>query len=255
MGELNMIFASLRPFVLLLACVAAGPAALAQTFSGCGILVPGPPCPMVFQSDQGGTYALSTYGSFQLGDHVLVTGNFAFCPTACGVTNGCILQNTINTCSSGTPICFGDGTGTLCPCANSGAAGHGCANSLNPSGALLVPSGAASVSADTFVLSGSGMPNAAALYFQGSSALNGGLGAAFGDGLRCAGGQVLRLGTKTNASGASQYPETGDASVSVRGLDVAGDVRVYQVWYRNAATFCTSATYNLSNGVQVTWGI
>jgi len=31
-------------------------------------------------------------------------------------------------------------------------------------------------------------------------------------------------------------------------------VRIYQVWYRNAApAFCTSATFNLSNGWQVHW--
>jgi hypothetical protein len=25
------------------------------------------------------------------------------------------------------------------------------------------------------------------------------------------------------------------------------------VWYRNAAVFCTASTFNLSNGLQVTW--
>jgi hypothetical protein len=39
-----------------------------------------------------------------------------------------------------TSFCPGDGTGSLCPCNNSGAAGHGCASSVNPSGALLVGS-------------------------------------------------------------------------------------------------------------------
>ena len=27
----------------------------------------------------------------------------------------------------------------------------------------------------------------------------------------------------------------------------------YQSWYRNAAAFCTSSTFNLTNGVTVTW--
>src|SRR5690606_19654939 len=100
---------------------------------------------------------------------------------------------------------------------------------------------------------GSGMPNSSALYFQGTSVLNGGSGVAFGDGLRCAGGSVIRLGTKNNTSGASQYPAAGDPSVSVRGLCTAGDFRVYQVWYRNAAAFCTASTFNLTNGVSLTW--
>ena len=152
------------------------------------------------------------------------------------------------------PLCAGDGTGAACPCANTGASGRGCANSVDPGGGLLAAAGAASVGADTLLLSGSGMPSSSALYFQGSSAVAGGAGAAFGDGLRCAGGSVIRLGTKTNAGGASQYPEGGDLPVSVRGAVSAGDVRVYQVWYRNAAAFCTADTFNLTNGVRVEWG-
>jgi hypothetical protein len=152
-------------------------------------------------------------------------------------------------------FCLGDGTGTACPCGNSGAVGRGCANSIDASGALIGAIGTASVSADSFVLQGSGMPNSSALYFQGTSQLGGGLGVVFGDGLRCAGGTVVRLGTKSNVAGASQYPAAGDASVSVRGLVPAlGGTRTYQIWYRNAAAFCTSSTFNLSNGLSVTWG-
>ncbi|MCY2958562.1 MAG: hypothetical protein NTY35_00190, partial [Planctomycetota bacterium] len=145
--------------------------------------------------------------------------------------------------SVGAPIvlayCFGNGTGTVCPCANPGAAGNGCANSVNAAGANLGTLGTPSISADTFVLSGSGMPNSSALYFQGTSQANAGAGTVFGDGLRCAAGSVIRLGTKTNAA--------------VKGANVAGNVRTYQCWYRNAAAFCTVDTFNLTNGVQATW--
>jgi hypothetical protein len=110
------------------------------------------------------------------------------------------------------------------------------------------------VAADSLVLAGSGMPSSSALYFQGTSAVAGGAGTAFGDGLRCAGGAVIRLGTKTNALGASQYPVAGDLPVSVRGAVTPGDTRVYQVWYRNAAPFCTPDTFNLTNGLAVAWG-
>src|SRR5690606_27479256 len=85
-------------------------------------------------------------------------------------------------------FCFGDGSGTACPCGNSGAAGRGCANSVDASGARLAASGAASLTNDTLVLSGSGMPNSSALYFQGTTQIS----APFGDGLRCAGGTVVR---------------------------------------------------------------
>jgi hypothetical protein len=54
-------------------------------------------------------------------------------------------------------------------------------------------------------------------------------------------------------AGASQYPEPGDPSVSVKGLVTTPGTREYQVWYRNAATFCTTSTFNLTNGLSVSW--
>ena len=152
-----------------------------------------------------------------------------------------------------TAFCFGDGTGTACPCANSGATGRGCANSVDPNGGFLTATGTASVSLDTFVLQGSGMPNGSALYFQGTNAVNGGSGVIFGDGLRCAGGTVVRLAVKTNLSGASAYPSLVDFPISVKAGTVAGQVARYQCWYRDSATFCSASLFNLTNGVQVTW--
>jgi hypothetical protein len=154
----------------------------------------------------------------------------------------------------GTGYCFGDGSATACPCGNAGAAGRGCGSSVNAAGARLAASGLPSLSADGVVLAGSGMPNSSALYFQGTARTNGGLGQVFGDGLRCAGGSVVRLGTKANAAGASSYPGPGDLSVSVRGAVAAPGTRTYQVWYRNAAAFCTADTFNLSNGLEIVWG-
>jgi len=155
---------------------------------------------------------------------------------------------------TGTAFCFGDGTGTACPCGNSGIAGNGCANSINTNGANLNATGSASLAADSVVLAGTGMTNSSALYFQGTTRLNAGNGAVFGDGLRCAGGTVVRLGTKANAAGASQYPVGGDLSVSAKGLITAPGTYTYQVWYRNAdQTFCTTNTFNLTNGYEIVW--
>jgi len=153
----------------------------------------------------------------------------------------------------GTPFCFGDGTATACPCGNAGAAGNGCASSVFASGANLSATGGPSISADTVVLHGTSMPNSSALYFQGMTQQSGGLGVTFGDGLRCAGGSVVRLGTKFNAGGASQYPVGADPLISVRGLVTVPGTRTYQCWYRNAAAFCTASTFNLSNGLQLVW--
>lgn len=161
-------------------------------------------------------------------------------------------------CGPGSPaevVCTGDGAGTPCPCGNQGAPGNGCANSLEPAGAHLAATGTASLANDTVVLAGSGMPIVFALYFQGNTLLNGGAGVAFGDGLRCASNPVVRLGTKLNAAGASQYPEAGDPSVSQRGLVTSPGSRTYQCWYRNAANFCTPDTFNLTNALRIQWGL
>jgi glucose/arabinose dehydrogenase len=148
-------------------------------------------------------------------------------------------------------FCFGDGTATPCPCGNAGAAGNGCASSVNALGARLASSGVPSLTSDTFVLQGTGMANSSALYFQGTVRNNGGLGAVFGDGLRCASGSVIRLGTKVNAAGASSFPSLIDLPIS---FNVTGTgTRTYQVWYRNAAAFCTPSTFNLSNGLEAVW--
>ncbi len=153
-------------------------------------------------------------------------------------------------------FCFGDGAfnATPCPCGNHGATGNGCSNSISAAGAHLAVTGVPSLSGDSVVLAGSGMPDSSALYFQGTQRAAGGVGTAFGDGLRCASGSVVRLATRSNGAGASHYPQAGDAPISVRGGCAPGDVRTYQVWYRNAAAFCTPSTFNLTNGQQVLWG-
>jgi hypothetical protein len=150
--------------------------------------------------------------------------------------------------------CFGDGSGTSCPCGNNSSpfGNAGCLNSLGSPG-QLVATGTASISGDTLVLNGSGMPNGSALYFQGTTQVASGAGAVFGDGLRCAGGTTIRLGNKTNVGGASQWPSGGDPALHVKGATNAGDSRTYQTWYRNAAAFCNPETYNLTNGWALVW--
>jgi len=156
----------------------------------------------------------------------------------------------------GTDLANGLPYGLPCPCGNSGAVGHGCGNSVNPAGALLEASGISKLSADSLVISGSGMPSSSALYFQGSTQVNGGMGVVFGDGKRCVGPGLVRLGTKLNALGTSSYPGGGDLPISIKGqITAPGGFRYYQVWYRNAAAFCTAATFNLSNGMRVEWAL
>ncbi len=150
--------------------------------------------------------------------------------------------------------CFGDGSGTACPCGNNSQPGdgQGCLNSTGKGG-LLQLAGTPSVGNDTATLEGEKMPNSSALYFQGTTRTNGGAGNVFGDGLQCAGGAVIRLGTKTNVAGKSQFPSGSDPLLSVRGAVTPGATRTYQVWYRNASAFCTTSTFNLTNGLELTW--
>ena len=155
---------------------------------------------------------------------------------------------------AGRAYCFGDGSGTACPCGNASAIGDasGCLHSSG-AGGKLVGVGGASVALDTLVLTGTQMPDGPALYFQGSSPVASGAGLVFGDGLRCAGGTVIRLRVRTNVAGASQYPGVGDPSVSTAGLVSAPGVFDYQVWYRDSAAFCSPSTFNLTNGWRVVW--
>jgi hypothetical protein len=159
----------------------------------------------------------------------------------------------------GSPVasfCSGDGSGTACPCGNSGNPGRGCENSLGTGGGLLSWSGTPSVSADDFEIDGSGMSTSGSvLYFQGTVATNTALGVTFGDGLRCVGGSVKRLGTRQNSGGASGYgAPLGDTPISVKGvIPASGGTFFYQAWYRNAGAFCTASSFNLTNGVAATW--
>jgi hypothetical protein len=86
---------------------------------------------------------------------------------------------------------------------NYGAGGRGCDHSLASGGALLSASDNASMANDTLTLLGSDMPNGAVIDFQGSTYTNVLLGSAFGDGLRCAGGTIVRPGTKLDSGGVS----------------------------------------------------
>jgi hypothetical protein len=152
----------------------------------------------------------------------------------------------------GVGYCYGDGSGTACPCGNFGLPGHGCENSFATGGGLLTGAGKASVAGDTLVLTASGLPpTTTALFFQ--AAAQSPFGVVFGDGLLCTTGPVIRLGAKAAVAGAATWP--GAPAISLGGaLPPAGGTRFYQCWYRNnAAAFCTPARFNLTNGYGVVW--
>ena len=154
-------------------------------------------------------------------------------------------------------FCEGDGSGTVCPCGNAGIGGRGCAHSVDPRGANLWLGGTPSISNDSVVFAAQWMPSSSSILIEGTTRVAGGQGAVFGDGLRCVGGAVRRLGVHSNTSpvgpGTSLWPANGELPISSGAPLVAGSVRHYQVWFRNAAAFCTPEAFNQTNGVSVTW--
>lgn len=151
------------------------------------------------------------------------------------------------------PFCFGDGTQPQpCPCSNSGALGHGCANSLNAQGAELAASGA--TNPDTVTLTCSGTAATATVIFLKTDASQ--TGFVYGDGVRCVDGALIRLKQRIASAGVSVFPLPGDPALSVRGQTPPGSAQIgyYQAYYRNASsTFCTPATFNITNGWRIVW--
>lgn len=144
---------------------------------------------------------------------------------------------------------------TLCPCGNAGSFGNGCANSLNAQGASLYSTGSPSVNADNVTLVASGLPQPTEiLFFQGTLKVNGSLGIALGDGLRCVGGSTVRLSIKQTANGVALFPDTGDPQLATAGTVFPGETRLYQGFYRDSdPSFCTPTKANLTNALALTW--
>ncbi len=154
-------------------------------------------------------------------------------------------------------FCFGDGSEGDCPCANNNdgklSCGRaGCANSAFSSGALLFSLGQPSVSADSLELRCTGVtPNHPGFIFQGKLALTS--GQALGNGLRCVGGDVIRLENLVMNGQGYAYSSSGLAAL---GGVTAGQTKTYQLWYRDVAFgTCTAefALSNLSNAIEVSW--
>lgn len=146
-------------------------------------------------------------------------------------------------------FCFGDGSSMPCPCGNASwsGAGAGCVHSLGGA-ATLRGNGTASLSMDNLTLVADAMPASTALFFEGTSSAN----TTFGDGIRCVAGTVRRLGAKSIQAGEARFPESGEVPIGA-GVSPLGGQRYYQVWYRNAASWCTPSTFNLTNALRVTW--
>ena len=165
-----------------------------------------------------------------------------------------------------TGICApGVGGVIACPCSNApGGPNRGCDNSSTTGGAILSASGLAYISMDSLVFSTSAeKPTATSIVMQGNSLAASGL--VFGQGVRCVGGALKRLYTRTASGGSISAPNigAGDPTVSARSaalgdLIQAGQSRWYLVYYRDPVVLggCpASSTFNATQTGQIVWSL
>jgi hypothetical protein len=151
--------------------------------------------------------------------------------------------------------CEGTGSsnnGVDCPCGNTVPSGTitGCTNRTGH-GASLIPSGNASISNDTFVLTASGTADFVPAFFI-AGAVNAGQ-VVFGNGTRCIGGPFVRLLKVDHSAGSYTLPAPNTPPISVQMNLSPGDTTFFQVLYRDLGGPC-GGSVNSTNAVMVIWG-
>ena len=163
-----------------------------------------------------------------------------------------------------TSLCDPGAGGVIaCPCANApSGTGRGCDNSSATGGAVLTAGGVAYLALDSLVFTTSGeKPTATSILLQGDAAIA--TGAAFGQGVRCAGGALKRLFVKTAVGGSMSAPDfgAGDPTISGRSAALgdtlqAGQSRWYLVYYRDPTILggCSaSSSFNATQTGVIGW--
>ena len=160
--------------------------------------------------------------------------------------------------ATGVPFCIGDGMQVVCACGNNGRAPNGCANSLNPNGANLNGTGAATLGASSVSLTTSGTPPTSLCIVVQSPMRIPAL--PFGDGMRCFGAPFIRMYTGNAVAGTFVVPPPLALSIPARSAAAGAPIppmgfRYYQTYYRNPPVFaCASpATFNVTNAFAIQW--
>ena len=196
-------------------------------------MVPPPPIPLSC-SDYGGYLNGSLFASF----HMQIRGETVYTVP-----------------EPGFQYCPGDGVSphTPCPCANNNNGAMGGCDWTNYTGFLeggvLTATGVEDYANPDVTLVATGISNNFGIFFGANNQTNGGNGSIFGDGLRCAGGGLVRLTSPTSATGntASHGPvEASDISAG------PGVTRRYQYWFRTPGGPC-GTVFNLTNGYEIAW--
>jgi len=193
-----------------------------------------------------------------VGDTCAIVAGAADCnlngiPDSCDIAQATSFDQNANSIpdeceqNGGTPFCFGS---SGCPCGNnsSPAENAGCRNST-ALGGKLTGSGQTSVASDALVLSVTNLTGVTGFFFQGNALVN----LTYGDGHRCMGGSLIRIGQNSLIAGATSYPQGAQPTISVKGLvPPSGGVRYYQVLYRNNGGPCSQGR-NITNAISVVW--
>ena len=142
-----------------------------------------------------------------------------------------------------------DGSLAACPCANPGASDSGCDLQQSTGGVRLDALVQQTSPTNRVTVQGTGFPPAtapAAIVIR-APALDAAAPVVFGDGLRCIGTPLVRLGATFASAGQS-------AHTFGHGTMAGAGTAYYQLWFRNTpAMFCTPDAFNLSNGRALTW--
>lgn len=108
----------------------------------------------------------------------------------------------------GTASCFGDGSGTPCPCLNSGDPGEGCMHSSGH-GMVISGSGSTSILADDLVLYADQCPPVnTGIFYVGTESVSNQLF----DGIQCASGNVRRFRAQSQTDGSASDTDFGAQS-------------------------------------------
>ena len=189
-------------------------------------------------------------------DNCEIDCNFNGVPDDCDIAAGTSFDLNLNTipdeceATQGILFCFGDGSGTPCPCGNASLPGEGCANSTGR-GAKLYNAGATSVSLDDALPQAIQLPpNKALIFIAGMGVQGGGNGVPFYDGLLCITVNKRFLGQTSSPTGTGAQPQPVLGS---NNLIQPGSTWYFQAWFRDGASGPCGTKVNLSNGLEISF--